>query len=111
MGTPFPISSSKSIYGEPTLDSNGELQIRQNYSRVGSAEVDALYDEANSEFDRSRATELANEADALIWQSVHSLTLYQRPELIAVKSGLANFGAFGLATPWVYEDIGWAATE
>ena len=111
MGTPFPISSSKSIYAEPTRDSNGDLQIQQNYSRVGSAALDALYDQANGEFDRERAQELANEADTLIWQSVHSLTLYQRPELIAVKQNLANFGAFGLATPWVYEDIGWVDAE
>jgi peptide/nickel transport system substrate-binding protein len=36
---------------------------------------------------------------------VHSLTFYQRPELIAAKSTLGNFGAFGFATAY-YEDIG-----
>jgi peptide/nickel transport system substrate-binding protein len=66
-----------------------------------------LFDRANSELDRAKATELANEADALIWAEVHSLTIYQRPELFAVKKGLANFGAFGFAQPRVYQDFGW----
>ena len=44
-----------------------------------------------------------------IWNVVHSLTLYQRPEIIATKSNLANFGAFGFATPPRYEDIGFTA--
>ncbi len=40
---------------------------------------------------------------------MHSLTLYQRPEMWVAKSGLANHGAFGFAEI-VYEDIGWAKT-
>jgi peptide/nickel transport system substrate-binding protein len=42
----------------------------------------------------------------MIWDEVHSITLYQRPEIVATKSNLANFGAFGFATPPRYEDIG-----
>ena len=44
---------------------------------------------------------------AQIWQLVHSLTLYQRPEMIVTKRALANHGAEGFAEI-VYEDIGWA---
>ena len=51
--------------------------------------------------------ELANQIDAQIWQLVHSLTLYQRPEMWVTKKNLANHGAFGFAEI-VYEDIGWA---
>ena len=108
MGTPYPISSSKSIYAKPTRNAKGEVAIQQNFARTGSDEIDALYNEANRELDRKKAIEIANRVDALIWQEVHSLTLYQRPELIACKKALVNFGAFGFATPWVYEDIGWA---
>ena len=50
---------------------------------------------------------LVNRIDALIWQEVHSLTLYQRPEMWVTKSGLANHGAFGFADI-AYENIGWA---
>ncbi len=101
IGTPFPISSSKSIYAEP----KGE-DIQQNYARVGSAELDALFDKATSEFDEQKAIDIGNQIDAMIWDEVHSLTLYQRPEIVATKSSLANFGAFGFATPPRYEDIG-----
>jgi len=107
IGTPFPISSSRSIYAKPTADAKGALQIQQNYARVGTDEIDALYAEANAELDRGKAVAIANRLDGLIWQHVHSLTLYQRPELWATKRNLANFGAFGFAQPIVYQDIGW----
>jgi peptide/nickel transport system substrate-binding protein len=108
-GTPYPMSSAKSIYQNPVVGADGQLDVKQNYARTGSAEIDALFDAANAELDHNRAVEIANRADALIWQEVHSLTLYQRPELFAVKKGLANFGAFGLQQPWPYVDIGWIA--
>ena len=107
IGTPFPISSSRSIYAKPSVGPGGELAIRQNYARVGSDDIDKLFDAATQELDRQKAIEEANRLDALLWQEVHSLTLYQRPELWAVKKGLANIGAFGFADI-VYEDVGWA---
>ena len=107
LGTPYPISSSRSLYSKPTRGPDGQLAIQQNYSRVGSDEIDALYAEATQELNRARAIELANRIDAQIWQVVHSLTLYQRPEMWVTKSGLANHGAFGFAEI-IYEDIGWA---
>ena len=100
IGTPFPISSSKSIYAEPKGD-----DIQQNYARTGSAEIDALFDQANSEFDDQKRNDLGNQVDGKIWELVHSMTLYQRPEIIAAKEKLANFGAFGFASTH-YEDIG-----
>ena len=106
-GTPFPMSSAKSIYANPVRGADGQLNVKQNYGRVGSAEIDALFDQATTEFDRDRAIEIANRVDAQIWQEVHSLTLYQRPEIYFVKKGLANFGASGLQQPWRYADIGW----
>ncbi|HYH52002.1 MAG TPA: ABC transporter family substrate-binding protein [Acidimicrobiia bacterium] len=107
LGTALPISSAKSIYAQPTPRPDGTLELRQNYARTGSPEIDALFDQASTEIDQQKAIDLANQADALIWQLVHSLTLYQRPELIAVRGGLANFGAFGFASTR-YEDIGFA---
>jgi peptide/nickel transport system substrate-binding protein len=103
MGTQFPISSGQSIYQKPTGDN-----IRQNYARVGNDEIDRLYHEAAQELDPAKAIETANKIDKLIWEEVHSLTMYQRPDIWAVKSNLANMGAFGFASI-TYEDIGWLA--
>ncbi len=110
MGTPYPISSSRSLYAMPARNAAGELDIQQNYARIGTPEIDRLFDEAAQELDHAKAIEMANQIDALIWQEVHSLTLYQRPEIVATRSRLANFGAFGFAT-WTYQDIGWAAAD
>ena len=107
IGTSYPISSARSIYAMPTKGADGEMDIQQNYARVGDPEIDRLFNEANAELDRTKAVEMANRLDAKIWEIVHSLTLYQRPEIVVTRSNLANFGAFGFAD-WVSEDIGWA---
>jgi peptide/nickel transport system substrate-binding protein len=100
IGTPFPISSSSSIYAEPKGS-----EIQQNYARVGSPEIDKLFDDATHELDVTKARDLANQADKLIWQEVHSITLYQRPDIVAAKKTLANYGALGFASV-KYENIG-----
>ncbi|HUR32286.1 MAG TPA: ABC transporter family substrate-binding protein [Vicinamibacterales bacterium] len=106
-GTPYPMSSSRSLYSMPTRGANGEMNIQQNYARIGTPEIDRMFGEANRELDRAKAREIANQLDALLWQEVHSLTLYQRPEIVVTRSTLANFGAWGFAE-WQYEDTGWA---
>jgi peptide/nickel transport system substrate-binding protein len=111
MGTPYPVTSARSIYAKPTVDANGHPLIQQNYARIGSDELDQLFDRASQELDRAKAEATMNEADTMIWNLVHSLTFYQRPELIACKVGLANFGAHGFMLPWRYEDIGWRAEQ
>jgi peptide/nickel transport system substrate-binding protein len=104
LGKPFPISSNKASYVSPKPGKNGELDFLQNFARIGTPEIDALFDEATSEFDERKAIDLANQIDAAIWAEVHSLPLYQRPDIAATRSQLANFGAFGFASV-VYEDI------
>jgi peptide/nickel transport system substrate-binding protein len=105
MGTQFPITSAQSIYQQPIGDN-----IRQNYARVGNDEIDRLYQEVGQELDPAKAIEKANQIDKLIWEEVHSLTMYQRPDIWAVKANLANMGAFGFASI-TYEDIGWTANS
>ncbi len=78
----------------------------QNFGSVGSPQVDQLLNEAQSTTDPARAIDLYNQADAQIWKLGHSVELYQRPEIDAVRKGLANFGASGLAdTDWT--KVGW----
>jgi peptide/nickel transport system substrate-binding protein len=100
IGTPFPISSSQSIYEEPKGD-----EIQQNYARIGSKEIDDLFAAATHELDPAKAIEDGNKIDALIWDEVHSITLYQRPDIKAAKKTLANYGALGFASAR-YQDIG-----
>ncbi len=107
IGTPFPIASSQSLYAKPVKDAKGELQVQQNYARVGSAQIDGLMARAQEQLDRARARELLNQADRLVWDEVHSLILYQRPQITAVKANVANMGSFGFKTT-VYQDIGFA---
>jgi len=100
VGTPYPISSSKSIYQKPVGDN-----IFQNYFRVGTKNIDDLFDQASAELDPAKAIDLANQADKAIWAEGHSLTTYQRPELLACNNNLVNFGAVGFAS-LKYQDIG-----
>ena len=100
LGTPFPISSAQSIYANPHGD-----QIQQNYARVGSAKIDDLMTQAAASLDQNQAFNLINQADALIWQEVHSIVFYQRPQMTAVRKNLANVGSYGFAQP-DYSKIG-----
>jgi peptide/nickel transport system substrate-binding protein len=105
LGTPFPISSATSIYTNPTKDDKGELQIQQNYARTGSKEIDDLMSQAEEETDRTKALGLINQADAEVWNLVHSIIMYQRPQINAAKKTVANLGSKGLGYV-VYEDVG-----
>ena len=49
----------------------------------------------------------ANEIDQILWEYGHTIPLYQRPELVANRSDLANFGAFGFQTPAIWTDVGY----
>ena len=109
LGTPFPISSAQSIYANPKKDSKGELQIQQNFARVGSPQIDKLMHAAAQTLDQNQALKLINQADKLVWQEVHSIVFYQRPQLTAVNKNLANFGSYGFAQP-DYTKIGFVGT-
>jgi peptide/nickel transport system substrate-binding protein len=98
IGVPFPVASTSSIYG-----TRGDTQ--QNFGGIGNDTINNLFAQATREFDPARKIELANQIDQEIWNSGHSLLLYQRPDVVAVRDGVANFGAFGFATP-IYTDIG-----
>ena len=92
IGTPYPMSSARSLYAMPTKNAAGELDVQQNYARIGTPEIDQLFDGRIRSWTATKAAEIANQLDALIWQEVHSLTLYQRPEL-SCASGLSRTSA------------------
>ncbi|GIF21715.1 peptide/nickel transport system substrate-binding protein [Actinoplanes tereljensis] len=86
----------------PAFLSNGE----QNYGKIGSPEIDKLIARAAVETDHAKQATLLNQVDALLWQEEHSIALFQTPQILAVRDGLANFGAYGLRDDRQYTEVG-----
>ncbi|MGW0574075.1 ABC transporter family substrate-binding protein [Streptomyces tauricus] len=102
----FPATDARPIYAKPVPAADGSLNVEQNFTRVGTDQVDQLFDQAIAELDADESRSLVRKADARIWAAAGSIPLYQRPQLTASRNGLANAGAFGFQTP-VYEDMGY----
>ncbi len=92
-GSSLPLVALQQIY---YYDPNN---LQSNKARIGSDQLNALIDKTISELDLTKANELANECDKLIWQEGYSLPLQQASGTYATRANLANIGAFGLATP------------
>jgi peptide/nickel transport system substrate-binding protein len=104
-GSAFPATDDTPIFAKPVPAPDGSLTVAQNYSRVGTDQIDQLLSRAGSELDAAAARDLTAEADSRIWAAAGSIPLYQRPALVALRTGVANAGAFGFQTP-VYADLG-----
>ncbi|MFK0114506.1 ABC transporter family substrate-binding protein [Streptomyces sp. NPDC090994] len=104
-GTAFPATDARPVYAKPVPAADGSLNVEQNYTRVGTDQVDQLFEQAVATLDEKEARSLLRKADSRIWAAAASLPLYQRPQLTVARENLANAGAFGFATP-VYEDMG-----
>jgi peptide/nickel transport system substrate-binding protein len=91
---PGPFSSAVGIYARPLGDN-----VRQNYGRVGTPEIDALFAQGTAELDDAKRAELGNRVDRLIWQQAHSVILFTASGADAVRANVANFGAHGFADP------------
>ncbi|MEU2617291.1 ABC transporter family substrate-binding protein [Streptomyces sp. NPDC007157] len=101
----FPATDARPIYAKPMPAADGSLNVEQNYTRVGTDQVDQLFDQALGALDEDEADGLLRKADSRIWASAGSLPLYQRPQIVGARKGLVNVGAFGFQTP-VYQDMG-----
>jgi peptide/nickel transport system substrate-binding protein len=101
----YPATDARPIFAKPVPAADGSLVVEQNYTRVGTDEVDQLFDRAATELDEEEGRDLMRRADERIWTAAGSVPLYQRPQLVAVQRAVANAGAFGFRTPR-YEDIG-----
>ncbi|MEV0410025.1 ABC transporter family substrate-binding protein [Streptomyces sp. NPDC050448] len=108
--TAYPATDARPIFAKPEPAADGSLLVEQNYTRVGTDHIDQLFDQAVGELDEEASRELMRKADARIWAAAGSIPLFQRPELVAAKSNLANAGAFGLGTPR-FQDIGWKKAQ
>ncbi|MFF1440507.1 ABC transporter family substrate-binding protein [Streptomyces sp. NPDC058295] len=104
-GSAFPATDARPIYVKPVPAADGSLSVEQNYTRVGTDQVDQLFEQAVSTLDEGEKRSLIRKADSRIWAAAGSIPLYQRPQLTAVRKSVVNAGAFGFQTP-VYEDMG-----
>ncbi|MFI7633186.1 ABC transporter family substrate-binding protein [Nonomuraea sp. NPDC049400] len=94
IGEPLPVGSLAQIY---------KTGSESNFPKSNDPALDQAIDAAVSEADQAKSFEKANAADKLIWDLVHTIPLYQRPEIWATKKTLANFGARG------YKFYDWAS--
>lgn len=61
-----------------------------------------------TEVDPVRRADQASQLARLLWQGITEIPLYQEPQLVAVRTGVANLGAPGFGTT-DWEDVGWSA--
>lgn len=99
-----PVSAATAQYH---LDYASPAGTGANFSGIGSRKLNDLLVRANAELDERKKVRLANAADAELWRLGHQIPIYQYPGAQAVRSIVANFGGWGFATDWVYEDIGY----
>ena len=83
VSTPF-VSSNQSIYYSP------ENGLGQNYSRIGTPEIDDLLSQMVSEPDPDAAADLANQVDTALWAQMATLPLFQKPTVIAYQSTITG---------------------
>lgn len=92
----FPISNSQASFASPVKGNVG-----QNFSRIGTAEIDGDMNKAGADLDAKQYLVDVNAADAALWKLAVNLPLFQRPQIFATKANVANYGAFGFqSTDW-----------
>ena len=97
IGTPYPFLGVSQIYGSKS---------ESNYAQLSMPEVDKNAELLTTETDKAARIKLANDTSAIIWENVHTLPLYQRPQNWATKANLANYGSFGLGLA-EWENVGY----
>jgi len=104
VSTPF-VSSNQSIYYSPA---NG---LGQNYSRIGTPEIDALLAQMVSEPDPAKAADLANQVDVALWDQMGTLPLYQKPTFIAYQATIENIQDNASQTGPLWNSETWALAQ
>jgi len=84
VGSPFRTATAP-IY--LSLEAQGGIQ-GQNYTQGGNEEVDSLYTEFLEEPDPDASAALANQIDAVLWEDLYTIPLYQKPTFLAYSSAI-----------------------
>ncbi|MFE2106215.1 ABC transporter family substrate-binding protein [Kitasatospora sp. NPDC059463] len=104
---PAPADEQRPVYAKPRPGPDGAPVAGRNYARAGTEEIDRLFERAAAEPDPPARRALLQEADVRIWQLGHSVPLFQRPEVLGVRTGVTGAGVRGLGRPRL-QDLGWA---
>lgn len=106
IGTPYPLRNIGQIYGGSEKDGKWRPND-SNFAQLQNEALEALIPQIDTEMDAAKRTEMGNQAAQSIWESGHTLPLYQRPMLIGVRDKLANIGAMGMAKVPKWENVGY----
>ena len=106
IGTPYPLRNIGQIYGG-TFDADGKfVPGDSNFAQLEMPNVLELIPQVDVEMDPVKRAELGNQAAQAIWESAHTLPLYQRPRLVGVREKAANIGSLGMARVPQWENVG-----
>lgn len=105
IGTPYPLLNIGQIYGGSMKDGKF-LPSDSNFAQLEIPKVTELKPQIDTEMDKAKRAEMGNQVAQAIWESVHTLPLYQRPMLIGVRAKAANIGALGMARVPKWENVG-----
>lgn len=110
--TPRQFSSTIFSYSgglDPIVDSRDSyvsVDSPQNYSGVDDPRLAPLFERAEGEEEQEVQRATINEIDRDLWESLPIIPLFQRPTVVGVKKGLANFGATQFE-PTDWTRVGW----
>jgi peptide/nickel transport system substrate-binding protein len=83
VSAPF-VTSQVAAYQSPSRG------LGNNYSRTGSPQIDALLDKMSTDLEPKQQAADANAADALLWDQMATIPLYQKPTFLGYRSKLQH---------------------
>lgn len=75
----FPATDARPIFVKPVPAADGSLNVEQNYTRVGTDQVDQLFEQAIATLDESESRGLLRKADSRIWAAAGSIPSTSAP--------------------------------
>lgn len=75
----FPATDARPVYAKPVPAADGSLNVEQNYTRVGTDQVDQLFDQAVATLDEGESRSLIRKADSRIWAAATSIPSSSAP--------------------------------
>jgi len=90
-----------------TPDSAANRFSQGNRWGYSNPTVDSLTTYALTRLDPTQHTELLNDIADLVWADAPMIPVYELPEILMVREGLANYGPDELGTV-LWENVGWS---